>query len=327
MMPSDDTVIELQGISKAYKLYDEPIDRLKEAFHPFKKIYHRRFHALRDISLSVRKGESLGIVGRNGSGKSTLLQIVTGVLTPTTGVLRTRGRISALLELGAGFNPELSGLENVYFKSSLLGHSREEIDARLDDILAFADIGDFIHQPIKTYSSGMYVRLAFAVAINVDPDILIIDEALSVGDFRFRQKCLRRMREFRERQKTILFVSHDPGSVIQFCTRAVWLLDGVIHKSGDPNDVCRDYMSYISCDDKKNGPEGGRDYFNGEADAIGEDGAGRDWQEVAGCESFGRGGARITHVCLSRAATGERIELFEGGSGWCCPCGWRCSRT
>jgi len=237
-------------------------------------------------------------------------------LTPTTGSARVKGKVSALLELGAGFNPELSGLENVYFKSSLLGSSREETGGKINEILEFADIGEFIHQPVKTYSSGMYVRLAFSVAINVDPDILIIDEALSVGDFRFRQKCLRKINQFREAGKTILFVSHEHMSVVNFCTRAVWLLEGTIHKSGDPEDICKDYVSYTAYGDSKTTepPTGGAI----EGVMMPEGGAvvgqpGPEWVEIGGCESFGHGGAAIEKVSFVSRKNLTRIDMFEGG--------------
>lgn len=313
-MMHDEPVVQVQNLSKVYKLYDNPQDRLKEAFHPFGRKYHRRFHALRDITFSISRGEVVGIVGINGSGKSTLLQIITGVLTPTTGSVRVKGKVSALLELGAGFNPELSGLENVYFKSSLLDSSREETSRKIDDILAFADIGDFIHQPVKTYSSGMYVRLAFSVAINVNPDILIIDEALSVGDFRFKQKCLRKVNQFREEGKTILFVSHDQGSVINFCTRAIWLLDGGIHQSGDPGDVCKDYISYVAYGDRRSEQSAGEtvDSLSEHAGGIGNRPP-LEWFDVAECESFGTGAAIIEKVSLVLQKSFERIDMFEGG--------------
>ena len=299
----------LDGISKRYKLYDAPTDRVKEAFHPFGKQYHHEFYALNDISFSVSKGEILGVVGKNGSGKSTLLQIITGVLTPTTGSIEVEGKISALLELGAGFNPDLSGLENVFFKSSLLGSSTTETQEKLDEILEFADIGEFIHQPVKTYSSGMFVRLAFAVAIHVDPDILIVDEALSVGDFRFRQKCLRRIRKFREEGKTILFVSHDTGAVIEFCTRVIWLADGRIKMEGRPADVCKDYISYMSFGEVSRA--------SGEAvlsdDFLPEEKKGIPWISVESCPSFGQRKATIKRIAFYRANQGARIDVFEGG--------------
>ena len=301
--------IVVRSLTKTYKLYDAPIDRLKETFHPFKKQYHHQFHALRDLSLAVYPGEILGLVGRNGAGKSTLLQIITGVLTPTAGQVEVRGRVSALLELGAGFNPELSGLENVYFKSSLLGNSTSATDGSIEEILEFAEIGEFIHQPVKTYSSGMFVRLAFSVAINVDPDILIVDEALSVGDFRFRQKCLRRIRRFREQGKTILFVSHDTGSIIEFCTRAIWLKDGRICMDGNPAQVCKDYISFMSFGEVSAvGPEAAG------ALPAGPAGTGRErWVEVEGCASFGRRGAVIERVAFYGKADGRPLDTFEGG--------------
>ena len=191
---------------------------MKESLHPLRKRYHRDFYALSGVSLQLIKG-IIGIIGKNGSGKSTLLKILTGVLTPTSGKVEVNGRVSALLELGAGFNPEFTGLENVFFNGSIMGYSRHEMDAKIDDILAFADIGDFIHQPVKMYSSGMFARLAFAVAINVDPDILIVDEALSVGDAAFQSKCFQKFQEFREKGKTILFVTHSVDLIIKYCSR------------------------------------------------------------------------------------------------------------
>jgi len=186
---SNDIAIKAENLTKTYRLYDSNLDRLKESLHPLRRKYHHEFNALHDFNFEVKKGETVGIIGKNGSGKSTLLKIITGVLTPTSGSVTVNGRISALLELGAGFNPELTGIENVYFNGTLMGYSKEEMHAKLDDILGFADIGEFVRQPVKSYSSGMFVRLAFAVAINIDPDILIVDEALAVGDIFFQQKC------------------------------------------------------------------------------------------------------------------------------------------
>ena len=218
--------IRAENLSKVYKLYDRPVDRLKESLHPFRRIYHRDFYALSDVSFEVRKGETLGIIGKNGSGKSTLLKIITGVLTPSGGNLEVRGKVSALLELGVGFNPEMTGRENIYFSGTIMGYSREEMDAKVDDILAFADIGDFINQPVKIYSTGMFVRLAFAMATNVDPDILIIDEALSVGDISFQTKCYKKFNQFQEMGKTILFVTHGLENVIRYCHRGIVLEGG-----------------------------------------------------------------------------------------------------
>lgn len=222
----NDIAISVKNVSKKYHLYDTPKHRLMEALHPFRKKYYHDFNALHDVSFEVRKGSSVGIIGKNGSGKSTLLKIITGVLTPTSGSVLVSGKLSALLELGAGFNPELTGIENVYFNGTLMGYNREEMDVRLDDILAFADIGEFVNQPVKTYSSGMFVRLAFAIAVCVDPEILIVDEALSVGDMAFQQKCLERLRILREKGVTILLVTHDIMLTRNYCEYVVYLRDG-----------------------------------------------------------------------------------------------------
>ena len=223
---TEDIAISVNDVSKMYKLYDNPMDRLKESLGLSRKKKYKEHYALNHVSFQVHKGETVGIIGTNGSGKSTILKIITGVLSPTAGEIAVNGRISALLELGAGFNGEYSGLENVYLNGSMIGFSREEIDAKLQSILDFADIGDFIYQPVKTYSSGMFVRLAFAVAINIDPEILIVDEALSVGDVFFQAKCYRKFEEFKEMGKTILFVSHDLSSIGKYCDRVVLLNKG-----------------------------------------------------------------------------------------------------
>jgi len=237
-----------QGLSKRYLLWDDPRDRLKQPiqsrlarwFRVPEKQYFREFWALRDVSFELQSGETLGIIGRNGSGKSTLLQILAGTLSPTTGTCRTRGRVSALLELGAGFNPEFSGRDNAYMNAAILGLTKPEIDARYDDIVAFADIGEFIDQPVKTYSSGMYVRLAFAVAISVEPHLLVIDEALAVGDAFFVQKCMRFMRRFKE-ENTLVFVSHDVDAVMSLCDRAMLLEHGEVLAEGTAKEVCELY--------------------------------------------------------------------------------------
>ena len=227
-----DIAIRVDHLSKVYKLYHKPSDRLKETLGM--KVSVREHYALNDVSFDVYRGETVGIIGTNGSGKSTILKIITGVLNPSGGKVTVNGRISALLELGAGFNMEYSGLENVYLNGTMIGFSREEIDARLDAILSFADIGDFIYQPVKTYSSGMFVRLAFAVAINIEPEILIVDEALSVGDVFFQAKCYRKFEDFKKMGKTILFVSHDLGSISKYCDRVVLLNQGVKMDEGAP---------------------------------------------------------------------------------------------
>ncbi len=227
-------VIQVQHLSKMYKLYDKPSDRLKESLGLSRKKRYREHYALNDVNFDIEEGECVGIIGVNGSGKSTILKIITGVLNPTQGEVKVDGRISALLELGAGFNMEYSGLENVYLNGTMIGFSKEEIDARLDDILAFADIGDYIHQPVKMYSSGMFVRLAFAVAINIDPEILIVDEALSVGDVFFQAKCYHKFEEFKAQGKTILFVSHDLSSISKYCDRVILLHKGKMLDQGTP---------------------------------------------------------------------------------------------
>jgi len=242
----DETVICLNNVGKVYKLYSRSLHRLAEAFLPHAgEKYHQKFHALTDISFKIDRGQTVGIIGKNGSGKSTLLQIICGILTPTGGQVVVDGRISALLELGAGFNPDFTGRENVYLNGSILGVERSEMDECFDDITAFADIGDFIDQPVKTYSSGMYVRLAFAVAINVKPDILIVDEALSVGDTAFQAKCFAKFKEFQENGVTILFVTHSMDLVTRYCNNAVLLEHGRIVKSGPAKEVVDEYNRII----------------------------------------------------------------------------------
>ena len=238
--------ISVQGVSKIYKLYDKPIDRLKEAVSLTHKSYHRDFFALSDISFEVKKGETVGIIGTNGSGKSTILKIITGVLSPTTGTAEVSGNISALLELGAGFTSEYAGLENIYMNGTMMGFSRQEMERRMDDILRFADIGDFVNQPVKTYSSGMFVRLAFALAINVDPEILIVDEALSVGDVFFQAKCYRRMEEMMKNGTTILMVSHDMGSIIKYCDKVVLLNRGHFVAQGEAGKMVDLYKKILA---------------------------------------------------------------------------------
>lgn len=238
------TVIRVDNLCKVYKLYDSPIDRLKESILPFHRKYHNDFYALNDVSFEIKKGETIGIIGQNGSGKSTLLQIITGVVVPSSGTVIVDGRVSALLELGAGFNPELTGLENIYLFGTISGRTREETDQRMEDIINFANIGEFIHRPIKTYSSGMFIRLAFACAVNNDPDILIVDEALAVGDMQFQLKCIEKMKSFKKNGKTILFVSHDTYQVRNFCDQALWLMNGKIHMRGEVNMVTRKYEDF-----------------------------------------------------------------------------------
>ena len=238
-------VIQIRDLSKMYKLYDKPSDRLKESLGLTKKKCYREHYALSHVSFDVHQGETVGIIGTNGSGKSTILKIITGVLNPTDGEVIVDGRISALLELGAGFNMEYSGLENVYLNGTMIGFSREEIDEKLDDILNFADIGEFIHQPVKTYSSGMFVRLAFAVAINIEPEILIVDEALSVGDVFFQAKCYHKFEELKKMGKTIIFVSHDLSAVSKYCDKVILLNRGEKLDEGSPKAMVDMYKQLL----------------------------------------------------------------------------------
>lgn len=246
MSSTNEFAIQVEDVSKVYKLYEKPIDRLKESLSLTHENYHRDFFALNHISFHVKKGESVGIIGTNGSGKSTILKIITGVLTPTTGNVRVAGVISALLELGAGFNSDYTGMENIYMNGTMMGFSKKEMDEKLQDILDFADIGDFVYQPVKTYSSGMFVRLAFALAINVEPEILIVDEALSVGDVFFQSKCYRRMEEIRKNGTTILMVTHDMGSVIKYCDRVVLLNKGNFVAEGAPGKMVDLYKKILA---------------------------------------------------------------------------------
>ena len=241
-MSSDEVVLRIRHISKSFEIYDKPRHRLQQMLFGRWKTYYQEFRALNDIDFEVKKGECVGIIGPNGAGKSTLLQIVTGTLLPSEGSVERRGRIAALLELGSGFNPEFTGRENVYMNAAILGLTKAETDAKYDDIVAFADIGEFIDRPVKTYSSGMMVRLAFAVNAFVDPDILIVDEALAVGDAFFQQKCMRFIRKFKETH-TILFVSHDTAAVVNLCDRAILLDHGRIAEEGNAKDVTDHYLS------------------------------------------------------------------------------------
>ena len=240
-----DLAIKITNLTKIYKLYDRNRDRLKDSLGLSKKANYKEHYALKNVDMEVKTGESVGIIGVNGSGKSTILKIITGVLNATSGDIEINGRISALLELGAGFNMEYTGLENVYLNGTMMGFTEKEIDERLQDILDFADIGDFIHQPVKTYSSGMFVRLAFAVAINIDPEILIVDEALSVGDVFFQSKCYHKFEEFKKMGKTILFVSHDLTSIAKYCDRVILLNKGVKLAEGNPKDMVNMYKKLL----------------------------------------------------------------------------------
>ncbi len=250
----NEAVISVENVSKAYAIYEKPADRLKQMLSFGRKKYYREFPAVTNVSFSLKPGESLGIVGRNGSGKSTLLQMISGTLQPTSGSIAINGRIAALLELGAGFNPEFTGHENIFLNASVLGLTDQEIRERYDDILGFADIGDFIQQPVKTYSSGMYARLAFAVASSVSPDILIVDEILAVGDAKFQSKCFYRIAALRDNGTSILFVSHASEQVIKHCSRAILLEKGRLISIGEPKKIINDYMSLLFGKEKSESP-------------------------------------------------------------------------
>ena len=239
-----EAVVSLEGVSKCFRRYEHPIDRLKEVLASSRS-KGQEFWALNDINLKVHRGETLGFIGQNGSGKSTVLQIIAGTLQPTQGSVSVKGRVSALLELGSGFNPDFTGRQNVIFNGRILGLTQKEIEAKFDEIAAFAGIGDFIEQPVKTYSSGMFVRLAFAVAVHVDPEVLIVDEALSVGDGVFVHRCMAKIKEFQDRGGTILFVSHDVGAVTRLCSRVAWINEGKLRSVGDPAEIVREYQAWM----------------------------------------------------------------------------------
>lgn len=245
-MSSEDVAVRFERVSKVYKLYDRPIDRLKETLWRGRRQYHRELWALRDVDLVVERGTTIALVGANGSGKSTLLQLVAGILQPTAGAVRVTDRVAALLELGAGFNPEHTGRENALINGAILGIDHDEMKERLEAIIQFADIGEAIDRPVKTYSTGMYIRLAFAIAINVDPEILLIDEALSVGDLYFQHRCLNKISELQARGKTILFVSHDPAFVVTLAAHAVWLDQGCLVDYGNPEQIISRYLARVT---------------------------------------------------------------------------------
>lgn len=331
-----DVAIEAKNLGKSYRIYGNPKDRLKQAVWGRKRQYFQEFWALQGASFTVNRGQSLGIIGRNGSGKSTLLQMICGTLTPTEGSVTTHGRIAALLELGSGFNPEFTGIENIYLNSLLLGLSKSKTDELLEDILAFADIGDFVYQPIKTYSSGMVVRLAFAVIANSSPDILVVDEALSVGDVFFTQKCMRFIKRFRE-ENTLLFVSHDSASVTSLCDVAILLNAGVITRIGSPKEVTEEYTSsvYIGQDintsklpvdamtptkeAKSQKPRVDNEWIDYRSQLFNSS-KGDNFlaitqfaESILDAESFGNGDAEIKHVSLLEAFSRQPLHIGRGG--------------
>ncbi len=298
--------IDVKNLSKVYKIYDKPGDRILESFFPKKyKEKIKDFYALNDVSFSISKGETVGIIGKNGSGKSTLLKILTGVINHTTGEKIINGTIAAILELGAGFNPEYTGIENIYLNGTIMGMKKEEVEKKIDEIAEFAEIGDFINRPVKNYSSGMFVRLAFAVAINSDPDILIVDEALAVGDYRFQAKCYNKFEELKEKGKTILFVSHDVDAVRRFCTRAIWLDCGRMVMDGEVGEVTSKYMEFItSCENNA------IEYLKSEkSETVAEEE--RPQKEFNAINRFGSDVGCIKDVRLLKK--GRENEVFESG--------------
>lgn len=342
----DDIAIRVAGLSKSYNIYSKPQDRLKQSVYPRlqrlvgvrPRSYYNEFWALKDISFDVAKGETVGVIGCNGSGKSTLLQLICGTLTPTSGSVRTNGQIAALLELGAGFNPEFTGRENVYLSGAVLGLKKDEIRARFDTIAKFADIGEFMEQPVKTYSSGMYVRLAFAVASHVDAQILVIDEALAVGDVFFAQKCMRYLTDFHRAGGTVLFVSHDLSAVTNLCNRAIWLDKGSKRAEGKADDICRRYLEqmYLERTTTFHIGDGSQEQKAADTKSTQEEReslSGNGNQRVFWAKeqrrnpitvspfnqtapSFGLGGARITDAGFFKP-NGERLSIVEGNDDVC----------
>ncbi len=301
----NDIAIKVTDLEKVYKLYDKPSDRLKEALHIGRGKHHTEHRALKGVNMTIRQGECVGIIGTNGSGKSTILKIITGVLSPTAGEVEVNGRISALLELGAGFNMEYNGIENIYLNGTMIGFSKKEIDQKLDEILAFADIGDYVYQPAKTYSSGMFVRLAFAVAINLDPEILIVDEALSVGDVFFQAKCYHKFEEFKEMGKTIVFVSHDLSSISKYCDRVVLLNQGVKLGEGAPKQMIDTYKQVLVGQYTPTESEGERLLDDEQLRAMAAKGV--DGSKLDGRQQDGTAENRITGLT-------ENPDLLEYGS-------------
>ena len=304
---SAERVIEIKDVTKIYKLYDKPIDRLKESMSLRHRSYHKDFYALRGLSFFVEKGQTVGIIGTNGSGKSTILKIITGVLTPTSGEVSVKGKISALLELGAGFNMDYTGIENIYMNGTMMGYSKREMDDKLADILDFAEIGDFVHQPVKTYSSGMFVRLAFALAINVEPEILIVDEALSVGDVFFQSKCYRRMEEIRKNGTTIVMVTHDMGSIIKYCDKVILLNKGEYIAEGPAGRMVDLYKKILAGQ-----MESLREELASRREGVSEDAPGRR-AGAGGSEPGGLMREKLT-INANREEYGDgRAEIFDLG--------------
>lgn len=303
MIEEQELAIRVDHVSKVYKLYDKPSDRLKESLGLKKQVLHKDHHALNDVSFDIKRGECVGIIGTNGSGKSTILKIITGVLNPTSGNVSVDGRISALLELGAGFNMEYTGLENIYLNGTMNGFSKAEVDKRLPSILEFADIGDYIHQPVKTYSSGMFVRLAFSVSINIEPEILIVDEALSVGDVFFQAKCYHKFEEFKKMGKTIIFVSHDLSSIAKYCDRVILLNQGVKLGEGSAKKMIDDYKRVLV-----------GQYDPNEKDASYNLANDADIQRAAGALEYGSAAANIEEIYVTDDKGVRSTSIMKGSS-------------
>jgi ABC-type polysaccharide/polyol phosphate transport system ATPase subunit len=309
--------ISIKSISKSYKLYQSRYDIIKEFINPFGRKYHKKFDALNNISFDVEKGEVVGIIGKNGSGKSTLLKILNSVVSPSSGSFECKGRISALLELGGGFNMELTGIENVVYLGAIQGFSKKEMKTRLSQILDFAEIGEYANQPVHTYSSGMYVRLAFSIAIHIDPEILIVDEALSVGDIRFQKKCYRKIRSIKDAGKTILLCTHSTSVVKEFCTKAIWLHDGIIKEQGDPLFVIDQYQAFmLSQNIEANANQlvsnafklSSPDYIS-----LKTQFPNLVWQRIDNCDQYGTRQVEILSAVLTDPKTNKNIHQIIGG--------------
>lgn len=313
-----DTVIKVDEVSKKYcrslkhtMLYGAT--DLARSFLGFnqqtERLRNGEFWALSEVNFEIKRGETVGLIGPNGSGKSTLLKMLNGIMMPDKGRIEINGRVGALIEVGAGFHPMLTGRENVYINGAILGMSKKEIDRKFEEIVDFAGIDDFIDSPVKHYSSGMYVRLGFAIAAHAEPDILLVDEVLAVGDIRFQQKCFRKINEFRGKGKTILLITHDTSAVKSLCDRVVWINEGKILRTGSPNEVVRDYSSYMAFDETSTTVSCDADASGGNGQNLSE----IEWEDVAECPSFGEGGAEIKRVALHKRGEAKAIKAFEGG--------------
>lgn len=314
---SKETAISVNSLSKTYRLFKSKKDFVKEALHPLRKSYHKNFHALKDISFSVEKGEVLGIIGKNGSGKSTLLKILASVVTPTLGNYNCKGKVTALLDLHGGFNKELTGIQNINFLGVLQGYSKKEMSERIDQILDFAEIGEYAYQPVKSYSSGMYMRLAFSLAINIDPDILIVDEVLAVGDIKFQQKCYRKIQKFKDEGKTIVMCSQSIDAIRNFCTKTIWLHQGEIKENGAPAYVTDCYSVFMTSKEtvipkknlKQNNSKISSTIIKKFISNFGE----MEWYDLKNCDSYGTKEASLKFASMINIDTNKSIRLFQGG--------------